>query len=290
MQKTNLLTVLQNVQSERRALAHFNVSTAELMRAIAYAARDLGVPVVIGLSEGERDFVGIKQSMALAKSLREEGCDIYLNADHTYSYERCVEALDAGFDSVIIDGAKLPYGENVNLTKKVVAYARATWPDVIVEGEFGYIGQSSAVIDKLPEGVDMERGLTDPLIAKRFVDETGVRCFAPAVGNVHGIIRSGQPSLRIPLIREIRAAVPLEVPLVLHGGSGTPDDQFTAAIDAGIGLIHVSTELRVAYRDALVTSLSADSNVVAPYKYMAPAVAAVAALAKRRMELFTRRW
>lgn len=153
------------------AIGHFNISNIEGLWGTFHAAQKLNVPVIIGVSEGERDFIGIPQTVALIKSIREQyNYPIYLNADHTYSFDRVKEAIDAGFDSVIIDGAKLPYGENVAMTKQCVDYARRKNPHVLIEAELGYIGQSSKVLDALPEGaITSGDGLTSPEQAQDFI-------------------------------------------------------------------------------------------------------------------------
>src|SRR3989338_8774266 len=166
-----LREVIRDAESNHVAVGHFNISNIEGLWAIFHAARNLNLPVIIGLSEGERDFVGVKQAVALVKSIREEfDYPIFINADHTYSFERVKEAVDAGFDAVIFDGAKLPIDENIKITKQCVDYARQSGRDVIVEGELGYVGEGSVVRDELPEGVQMT--VVDE--AKRFVEETGV--------------------------------------------------------------------------------------------------------------------
>jgi fructose-bisphosphate aldolase class II len=278
------------VEKEKKAVGHFNISNLEMLWGIFHAAKELNLPVIIGVSEGERQFVGLKQIVAVIKSIREEyGYPIYLNADHTYSVEKVKEAIDAGFDSVIYDGAKLPVEENIKNTKECVEYARAsfkkTGKEVLVEAELGYIGQSSKVLDALPEGVDLKAGLTTPEMAKKFVSETGVDLFAPAVGNIHGMMRVGHdPRLEIDLIKQIREAC--GVPLVLHGGSGTVDEDFVHAIYAGISVVHISTELRVAFRKALMLSLQENPEEVAPYKYEKDAVGAVEKVVGERLKLF----
>src|SRR3989338_7795 len=241
-------------ENKRTAIGHFNISDTEGFWAVINAARALGVPVIIGLSEGERDFFGVEQAVALVRSAREKfQHPIFLNADHSYSFERTKEAIDAGFDSVIFDGAKLTAEENISITKRCVEYARSADPDIIVEAELGYIGQSSKILDSVPEGVSFSN-LTTPAQAAHFVKETGIDLFAPAVGNMHGMLRGGnEPALHIGLIKEIREAA--GVPLVLHGGSGTTDEDFSEAIAAGIAIVHINTELRVAYRNALRKSL-----------------------------------
>lgn len=269
------------------AIGHFNASTVDGVWAIARAAQSLNLPVIIGASEGERDFFGVRQIAAVVKSVREElNHPIFLNADHTYSFDRVKEAVDAGFDAVILDGSKLPFEENIEETKKSVQYARQVNPEIIVEGELGYIGTSSKVLDSLPEGVTLEeKDLPGPEDAARFVSETGVDLFAPAVGNVHGMFRvGGDPALHIDLVKRVREAA--KVPLVLHGASGNSDDDVRRAIAAGVAIVHVNTELRVAYRDALKLSLQDNPDEVAPYKVLKLAMFAMEKVVEKKLELF----
>lgn len=281
----NLKQVLEDARENKRAVGHFNIANLEVLRGIFNAAKKLNLPVIIGVSEGERDFIGIKQSVALVKSLREEfDYPIFINADHTYSFERVKEAIDAGFDSVIFDGAKLPIEENIKITKECVDYARSVNSNILIEGELGYIGQSSKLLDEVPEGVSLDQ-LTTPEDAKRFVEETGVDLFSPSVGNIHGMLKnSPNPDLNIDRIKEIRKVV--GVPLVLHGGSGISDDNFKEAVEAGISLIHISTEIRVAYKEALKKSIEENPDEVAPYRIMAPVISAVEDKVNQRLRLF----
>ncbi len=279
---------IHDAEKGKVAIGHFNISNIDMLWGIFHARKSLGVPIIIGVSEGEREFIGVKQCVALVKSIRDEfNYPIFLNADHTYSVDKVKEAIDAGFDAVIYDGAKLSIEENIKNTKECVEYARASGKDVLVEGELGYIGQSSKVLDGIPEGVDLKAGLTTPDMARRFVSETGVDLFAPAVGNIHGMMRVGyDPRLEIDLIKNIRTAC--GIPLVLHGGSGTVDDDFVSAIDAGISIIHISTEIRVAYRNAIKLSLDQHPDEVAPYKYAKDAVDAVDKVVRARLKLFNK--
>lgn len=282
----NLRDIVRGAEEKEMAVGHFNISNLEALWAIFNAARGLNVPVVIGLSEGERDFVGVRQAVTLVKSIREEyDYPIFINADHTYSVERVKEAIDTGFDAVIFDGAKLSLEENIAKTKECVAYARASGRDVVVEGEMGYIGMSSKMLDELPEGVSLEH-LTTAEDAKRFVEETGVDLFSPSVGNIHGMLKHAKnPRLDISRIKEIREAA--GVPLVLHGGSGISDEDFTSAIKAGISTIHINTEIRRAYREGLEQSLKENPDEIAPYKYLKSAVEAVQKVIEARLRLFS---
>lgn len=277
---------IYDARSGGYAIGHFNFSNIETFWAIVHAAKELNVPVILGASEGERDFVGVKQCVALVASLRAEGLPVFLNADHTYTVDRVKEAIDAGFDSVIYDGAKLSNEENTANTKACVEYARASGKNVLVEAELGYIGMSSKVLDEIPEGVSLEN-LTTPEEAKKFVDETGVDLFAPSVGNIHGMLRNVKdPRLNIVRVKEISEAT--GKPLVLHGGSGTEDEDFRNAIKNGMAIVHVSTEIRVAYKNALQKFLAENPDEVAPYKIMKSVVEAEKEVVKGRLALFTR--
>lgn len=281
-----LREILAEAESKKIAVGHFNISNLEGLWGIFRAAKELDLPVIIGVSEGERDFVGVKQAVSLVKSIREEyNYPIYINADHSYSFERVKEAVDAGFDAVIFDGAQLPIEENIAITKKCVEYAKSVNPEIIVEGELGYIGMSSKLLDEIPEGVSSEN-LTTPEEARRYVAETGVDLFSPSVGNIHGMLKNApEPRLNIKRIGEIKEAV--GVPLVLHGGSGTSDEDFRDAIKAGISLVHINTEIRLAWRDAVRNFLIANPNEIAPYKVMKSSVEAVKEKVKERLKLFS---
>lgn len=269
------------------AVGHFNVSNLEGVYAIADAAKNLNVPVIVGVSEGERDFTGVLEIASVVKTLREErNQPIFLNADHTYSVERVKEAIDAGFDAAIFDGAQLSMEENITKTKECVAYSRSVNRDVIIEGELGYIGTSSKVLTEVPEGA----AITDAMLttvedAKRFVVETGVDMLAPAVGNIHGMFAKGKdPALNIERVKEISEATGL--PLVLHGASGNSDADIQNAIKAGVAVVHVNTELRVAYREGLESALSAKPDEVAPYKYEKVAKEAMQKVVEEKLRVF----
>ena len=175
----------------KRAIGHFNISTMDALWGVFRAARELKAPVIIGVSEGERSFFGVRQAAAVVRSIREEyDYPIFLNADHSYSVEKVEEAARAGFDAVIFDGAKLSLDENIAATKRSVELAERANPDILVEGELGFIGESSKILDAVPVGAEVSAAhLTKPEELAEFVSETGVDLVAPAVGNLHGIDR-----------------------------------------------------------------------------------------------------
>ncbi len=269
------------------AVGHFNASTLDGIWAIADAAKELDLPVIVGLSEGERDFVGVETASAVVRAIRESrNQPIFLNADHTYSFERVKEAIDAGFDSVIFDGAQLSLEDNIKTTKKCVEYARSCGREVLVEGELGFIGTSSKILDSIPDGAAVgDDMLTKVSDATKFVEETGVDMFAPAVGNIHGIVKGGDPALNPSRVKEISTATSL--PLVLHGASGNTADDIRSAIKSGVAVVHVNTELRVAYRSGLVKSLSDNHDEVSPYKYLKPAKLAMQRVVEEKLKIFS---
>lgn len=282
-----LLDALQEAERNKVAIGHFNFSDLVAFNAIVAAARELNLPVMVGVSEGEREFAGVRQAAALVKSVREEhGYPIFLNADHTHSLAKAEEAAKAGFDEIIFDGSELPFDENIAETSRAVAAIKSINPAILVEGEIGWIGASSAIIDKVPEGVGV---LTTPAEAKQFVDATEVDVLAPAVGNMHGLLQSmvrgeTQKRLDIRRIGEIKAATGIF--MTLHGGSGTNDDDFKRAIKAGMTIVHVNTELRLVWRRGIEASLAAHPGEIAPYKILSSAQQAVKQVVQSRLELF----
>lgn len=267
------------------ALGHFNFSSLDGLRAIANAAKELGVPVLVGVSEGEEEFVGLQNSVDTVRNFREElGVPIFLNADHHYSFEKVKEAIDNGYDMVIVDGANLPFEENVALTKKVVEYAKEKGGKTLVEGEIGFIGKSSKIIDAIPEGVSSAT-MTNPDEVKNFISETGIDLLAPSVGNIHGMIKGGNPALDIERISNLKEAS--SVPLVLHGGSGISDEDFRSAIKAGIRVIHINTELRVAYTKAIKLFLAENPDETTPYKILKQGELGMQKVVTERLKLFS---
>lgn len=285
-----MLTLKQYIKEadeKHSVIGHFNMSNIEGMWAIFHAAKRMNTPVIIGTSEKERAFMGVKQCVALIKSLREEfDYPVFLNADHTYSFEKVKEVVDAGYDAVIFDGAKLPINENIEETKKSVDYAKSKNAEIVVEGELGYIGTSSKMFDMLPNDVSVSADvLTKPEDAARFVKETGVDIIAPAVGNIHGMLKnSPNPALDIDRIKAIRESA--GVPIVLHGGSGTTNHDFKRAILAGTSIVHVSTEIRVAFRHALEVTLKNEPEELAPYRIMENSVFEMEKVVEEHLKIF----
>jgi fructose-bisphosphate aldolase class II len=266
-----------------KAIGHFNFSDSNQLKALIDASKATGLPIIAGLSEGEREYFPLMQARAIIEVYQNQGVQIYLNADHTYSVEKVQRAIAAGVDSVVVDGAKLPFDENMHMLATCVKYARAAGRDVIMEGELGYIGQSSKLLESLPEGVT-EANLTTVEDAIKFVKETGIDCFAPAVGNVHGmLVNAPEPKLHPERVKEIADAV--GIPLVLHGASGNTEDDIRACIKAGVTIVHINTELRVLYRDSLKKTLTTGDETT-PYKFITPSVDAMTGYIIEKTKVF----
>jgi ketose-bisphosphate aldolase len=283
----SLQDLLQEAQQSGKAIGHFNISDLVLLKAVFAASRDLSVPVLVGLSEGERAFVGTRQIAAFVRSLREEfDYPIFLNADHTHSLAKAVEAAKAGFDSIVFDMSALPFDQNVLQTKQAVEALKSINPAMIVEGEIGDIGTGSEIHDKSP---DLSKGLSTAEQAKQFVESTGVDVLAPAVGNMHGMLRSmvrGETKKRLDIERIASIKRAARVFLTLHGGSGTEDEDLRKAIAAGINIVHINTELRVAWRRGLEQGLAKQPDEVVPYKILPSAVDAVKQVVSACLKLF----
>jgi fructose-bisphosphate aldolase, class II len=282
-----LRDVLEQAQKNGVAVGHFNVSDLVLLKAVFAAAQELKVPVVVGASRGEREFIGVRELASLVRTLREEfGFPIFLNADHTHSLQEALEAARAGFDATVFDLSALPFEQNVRQTKEAVEALKAVHPDILVEGEIGDIGTGSEIHEEAPE---LSKGLTTPAEAKEYVDSTGVDILAPAVGNMHGMLKSmvtGETKKRLDIERIAQIKEATRVLLTLHGGSGTDDEDLGKAIAAGINIVHINTELRVAWRRGLEEALGKQPAEVVPYKILPFAVESVRRVARARLKLF----
>jgi fructose-bisphosphate aldolase class II len=283
-----LRKILEQADASGLAIGHFNVSDLVTLNAVFEAARDLQVPVIVGVSEGERRFMGVRQVSALVKSLREEyDFPVFLNADHTHSLQGAIEAAKAGFDWIVFDVSTLPFEDNLRQTKTAVEALKALRPEILVEGELGDIGSGSEIHDAAP---DLQKGLTSPVQAKQFLDETRVDTLAPAVGNMHGMLKSmlaggTKKRLDIDRIRAIKAET--RAFMTLHGASGTDDNDLREAIAAGITVVHINTEARLAWRRGLDEALAKQPSEIVPYKILPQVGDAIKRVVTARLNLFS---
>ena len=281
--------IFKKAQSERYAIGSFNFSTAEILKAIVQAAEKMKSPVIVSTSEGEAKFVEMCEAAALVEAWRKEkSLPIILNLDHGKSLESIREALAAGYDAVHFDGSELSFEENIKKTKEAVEYVRGIekvlGKGIIIEGEIGYLrGSSSLHKEKLEI---TEADLTTADQATRFLAETGVNSLAVVIGNAHGVFAAGEEKLNLERLAEIRQAVEERVFLVLHGGSGIPEEDVKKAIELGIVKVNVNTELRLAYKNALDKQLKENPEESTPYKILGPSLAAVEKVVMEKIKLF----
>jgi ketose-bisphosphate aldolase len=283
----SLRKVLEEAQKNKVAVGHFNIADLETLKAVFAAAQELKVPLMVGASEGERKFMGDQQVAALVRSLRDEfDYPIFLNADHTHSLESATAAAKTGFDAVVFDLSALPFAENIRQTAEAIKALKKINPSIIVEGEIGDIGSGSEIHEKAP---DLSKYMTTPEEAKKYVESTGVDSLAPAVGNMHGMLASmvegtAKKHLDIPRIAEIKKATGIF--MTLHGASGTDDEDLRKAIAAGMTVVHINTEIRVAWRRGLEDALTSHPGEVVPYKVLPSVIKSIKEVAESRLELF----
>lgn len=273
---------LGQASRESFAIGQFNVSNSETLKAVVQATARLRSPVIIGASEGERAFFGLHELVAMIQAYREDtSLPIFLNADHTKSFEKIKEAVQSGFDSVHFDGSELPYEENISQTRKTVEYVREINPEISVEGELGYLRGAS----KVQEAIEITpEDFTKPEEALDFVKKTGVDRLAIVFGNIHGIVTKSQEKLDLKRLEEIRSSTGAF--LVLHGGSGISDSDIRGAIEAGIVKININTDLRVAQRESLEKALEDFPEETTPYKLFTPVVEEVQKVVEEKIKLF----
>lgn len=236
MYKT-LKEVTQTATQLNMTIGAFNTHNLEMMPEMIRAAKEVGVPIIIQTSIATAKYIGYKVMVTVAKEMAEdEMVDVCLHLDHAKDFDEIKAAIDAGFSSVMFDGSALPFKENIAKTKMVVAYAHAHGASV--EGEFGTIGGTE-------EGIcvsEDDKKYTRPQDAAIFVKETNVDALAIAIGTNHGQYQS-KTEVNIPLLKKIHAAV--DIPLVLHGGTGVKEEDYQELIDNGIRKFNVGTELLV---------------------------------------------
>ena len=233
----NTKTVLQDAQRGKYAVAAFNVYNLETVQAAIKVAEKESQPVIIALGERYFPTVDVEGFSAMVKAMAEKtSIPVSLHLDHAYEKESIIRAIRCGFTSVMYDGSKYELEQNIHHTKEIVEIAHTV--DVSVEAEIGSVARGSFSDEEEGDGT-----LTNPTSAKKFVAETGVDFLAAAIGTVHGMYK-GTPNIDLLLLNKIREAV--EVPLVLHGGSGTPDEILKKAIQFGICKVNVNTEISMA--------------------------------------------
>ncbi|MFO7901617.1 MAG: class II fructose-bisphosphate aldolase [Pirellulaceae bacterium] len=244
----NLTGVLEHARANRYAVPAFDCVEDVMVRAILERAEELRAPVILMGLASDLAGNGMLYLPALVRAVADHhGIPVALQLDHATELDLVRHAIDRGFTSVMVDGSSLPFSDNVALTKAAVDMARPH--HITVEGELGYVGGRD-----LDDAACGESVLTDPADVARFVDETGVDALAVSIGTSHGVYR-GLPTLSIDRLKELHAAS--SVPLVLHGGSGTPADQIREAVNHGITKMNVYADCRIAMGRGLQSAAKA---------------------------------
>jgi tagatose 1,6-diphosphate aldolase GatY/KbaY len=266
--------ILQAVRSEGKAVAALNFYNAETLRAHINAANECEASIILQTTESTINYLGIDMAVAMASAAaREIAQPVALHLDHGASFELAKHCIDEGYSSVMVDGSKLPFAENIELTRRVVEIAHAA--GVSVEGELGHVAQNS-------DGGDISQFYTRPEDAQVFVEETGVDALAVAIGTAHGFYK-GEVRLDFARLREIRDAIG-DTFLVLHGGSGVPDELMRQAIRSGIAKINFGTELKNAFTLAVKRSLGSSDDIDLRRTF-APAIDAVRSVSLAKIKI-----
>lgn len=279
----NATTILKQAREQKVAIGQFNTSNFEITKAIINASQSKNVPVIIGTSEGERGYLGERQIRALVTEFEKETeTEVVLHADHCKSFDSFKMAVEAGYDSAQIDGSSRSYNKNLKLTQKCVSYAKNKDKEIMVEGELGEIKGSSSVHPEKEASFEQE-GLTNPQKVEPFVEKTGVDLLAIAIGTAHGTYQKA-PKIDFKRLKKINTKT--NIPLVLHGGSGTPNMSIEKSIRSGISKINVNTLLRNTYRETLEETLSKNPDTITPYKIFPAVIKAIQAKIEAKINLF----
>ena len=279
--------LMARARKMRFAVGAFNVDNQETLLAIARAAQAKSSPVLVEVSQGEVDAIGLANVRDMVDNYRVElGIEMYINLDHSPSVEAATAGIEAGFEFVHIDLSQAKKDatddEIISATRAVVEYARAT-TGALVESEPHYFGGSSNVHEENIDYAEIRKTFSTPEGAKAFVAETGIDTFAAAVGNLHG--RYPVPKhLDLDLLRQIRSAI--DVNISLHGGSGTPGHFFQSAAQIGVSKINLNSDMRYAYRTTLEQQLRAHPEEYAIVRLMAPVVRAVQDVVEAHIDLY----
>ena len=274
----NMVEMLNKAKEGKYAVGQFNINNLEWTRRILETAQKNNAPVILGVSEGAAKYMGgFKTVVGMVKGLHEDlgiTVPVAIHLDHGQSFENCKKALDAGFTSVMIDGSHHPIDENIAMTKQVVEYAHAIGASV--EAEVGTVGGNE-------DGVIGGIKYADKDECVRLVNEAGVDCLAPALGSVHGPYK-GEPVLGFVEMAEIKEAT--DKPLVLHGGTGIPDEKIQKAISCGTCKINVNTECQLAFHAEIQKVLAENPKAYDPRKFIGPASQAISAAVEEKMNVF----
>lgn len=277
---------MARARAEHFALGAFNIDNQETLIAVARAAKKKQAPLMVEVSQGEVDALGLENVRDMVDNyIAEFGIEMYINLDHSPSVENAIAGIEAGFEFIHIDISQADHGASeekiIAKTREVVDAAKLT--GALVESEPHYFGGSSNVHKEDIDYEEIKKTFSTPQGAQYFVDKTGIDTFAAAIGNLHG--KYPVPKmLDIDLLKQIREAIDCNISL--HGGSGTPGHYFKAAVEVGVSKININSDMRVAYRDTLERVLKDNPSEYAVVKLMDEVIDAVQAVVESKIEMF----
>jgi fructose-bisphosphate aldolase, class II len=271
--------ILDVANEHRFAVPAFNISDWAMFQGIVEISEETNAPLLVAIHPDEVRHIGREMIMGIIERSHRSSVPIAIHWDHGATYEQILEAIRFGFTSVMIDGSLKPFEENVAISRKVTESAHAL--GVSVEAELGTIGAN----DSYAEAGSAEIIYTDPDDAVTFVEQTGVDSLAVAIGTFHGLYPAHlKPELKLDLLKEIKSRV--EIPLVLHGGSGNPDDEIREAARIGINKINISTDIKIAYHNKMREVLGNDPKMREPNAIQPACIEAMKMVAAQKIELF----
>lgn len=278
--------LMKRAREEHFAVGAFNVDNQETLIAICRAAQKLNSPVLVEVSQGEVDAIGLANMRCMVDNYKEDmGVEIYINLDHSPSVENAKKGIDAGFEFIHIDVSQANHDatdeEIIAATKEVVEYAKKT--GALVESEPHYFGGSSNVHNEEINYEEIKKTFSNPEGAKAFVETTGIDTFAAAIGNLHGKYPVPK-ELDLDLLKKIREAIPCNISL--HGGSGTPLHFFEDAAKIGVSKVNINSDMRYAFRTTLEKVLAENTKEFAIPKIIKPVIDAVQAVVEEKIHAF----
>jgi fructose-bisphosphate aldolase class II len=268
------------------ALGAFNLDNQETLKAVSQAAKAKNAPVLVEVSKGEVDALGLDNVRDLVDNFKADyGVEMYINLDHSPTVEDAIAGITAGFECIHIDISQANHEATdediVAKTKEVVRAAKLT--GALVEAEPHYFGGSSNLHTEKIDYSEIRKTFSTPEGAKAFVDETGIDTFAAAIGNLHGKYPVPK-TLDLELLKRIRAAIDCNISL--HGGSGTPPHYFVEAVKIGVTKININSDMRVAYRETLEKALADNPDEYAVVKLMDAVIEAVQKVVEKKIDAF----
>lgn len=277
---------MQRAREQRFALGAFNLDNQETLIAVARAAKAKNAPVLVEVSQGEVDALGLENVRDMVDNYKQEyGVEMYINLDHSPTVASAIAGIEAGYEFIHIDISQArkdaSLEEIVAETRQIVDYARLT--GALVESEPHYFGGSSNLHDEKIDYATIRKTFSTPEGARSFVDATGIDTFAAAIGNLHGKYPVPK-KLDIELLRQIRQAIDCNISL--HGGSGTPGYYFVDAVKIGVTKVNINSDMRVAYRNTLEDVLSKNKTEFAVVKLMDEVIDAVQGVVESKIDMF----